>query len=274
MEPGRIGADIIGTVRLGTLEVSRLVIGGNPFSGFSHQSDERDAEMRAFYTDGRIVDTLFEAESLGLRTLILRGDEHIARCLGDYWRRGGTMQWVAQTDSRAETQEDGVRFCVAHGASACFLHGGITDNYVAQGRTADLSRAVELIRSLGLPCGVAGHDLDALRWAEAHLDVDFYMACYYNPSPRKGSPHHVPGSGERYTPQDRVERQALVATLSRPAIHYKVLAAGRLPAEDALRDAAHHMRPQDAVCVGIYTGDNRQMIREDIAILADALSPG
>ncbi len=260
------------TVRLGTLEVSRFIIGGNPFSGFSHQSKARDAEMLAWYTDGRIVDTLFQAESLGVRTAILRGDEHIARCLAEYWRRGGTLRWVAQTDSRSATQEDGVRFCADHGASACFLHGGIMDNYVAQGRYDDLHRAVGLIRTLGLPCGVAGHEVDSFRWSEANLDLDFSMVCYYNPSPRKDSPHHVHGAEERFAPEDRAERLALIATLRRPAIHYKVLAAGRLSAEEGLRDAVAHLRPQDAVCVGIYTGDDAQMLRQDIAIVTAGLA--
>lgn len=262
----------LSTVRLGTLEVTRFIIGGNPFSGFSHQTKERDAEMVAWYSDERIVDTLFQAESFGVTATILRGDPHIARCLEEYWRRGGTMRWVAQTASQSPTQVEGVQFCVDHGASACFIHGGIVDNYVAQGRGDDLRRAVDKIRAEGLPGGIAGHEVGSFRWAEEHLDVDFYMACYYNPSPRRDSPHHVHGAAERFAPEDRAERVALIAALSRPAIHYKVLAAGRLSAQEGLADAAAHMRPQDAVCVGIYTGDDPQMLRHDIAILTAALA--
>jgi hypothetical protein len=255
------------TVRLGTLEVSRLIMGGNPFSGFSHQSKERDAEMRAWYTDDRIIETLFSAEALGLTAVVLRGDEHIARCLAEYWRRGGTMRWVAQTASQAPTQQDGVRFCVDHGASACFVHGGIVDNYLAQGREDDLVAAVRLIRDLGLPNGIAGHEVGDFRFAEQHLDLDFYMACYYNPTSRAASPHHVHGAEERFAPEDRAERVALIQTLSRPAIHYKVLAAGRIPPAEALADAARNMRPSDAVCVGVHTADKPDMLREDLEIL-------
>ena len=256
----------IPTVRLGSLEVSRFIIGGNPFSGFSHQSKDRDAEMRAWYTDERIVETLFQAEALGLTTAILRGDDHIARCLAEYWRQGGTMRWVAQTASQATTQIDAVRFCADHGASACYIHGGIVDNYVAQGRGDDLVQAVGLIRDLGLPAGIAGHEVEDFRFAEEHLDLDFYMACYYNPSSRAASPHHIHGAEERFAPEDRAERVALIQTLSRPAIHYKVLAAGRLSAAEGLADAARNMRPGDAVCVGVHTGDNADMLREDLEI--------
>ena len=34
------------TVKLGNLSVSRMILGGNPFAGFSHQNPQRDEEMR------------------------------------------------------------------------------------------------------------------------------------------------------------------------------------------------------------------------------------
>ena len=32
------------------LQISRLIVGANPFGGYSHQSKSRDAEMIAFHT--------------------------------------------------------------------------------------------------------------------------------------------------------------------------------------------------------------------------------
>ncbi len=81
----------IPTVKLGRLAVTRLIMGGNPFSGFSHQSPARDAEMRAWYSDERIVQTFFQAKSLGLNVVICRGDAHIVGCLQRYWQEGGTI---------------------------------------------------------------------------------------------------------------------------------------------------------------------------------------
>lgn len=258
---------MIPTVRLGRISVSRFIIGGNPFAGFSHQGKERDAAMRRWYSDERIVETLLEAESLGVTAMIARGDAHMARVIDQYRGQGGTMKWIAQTASESPTQIDGVRFCVDKGAAACYIHGGIVDNYLAQGREADLVAAVEEIRKAGLPAGIAGHVAADFTWAEAHLDLDFYMLCYYNPNSRAESPHHVHGAEERFDPADRAERVALLPTLTRPAIHYKVLAAGRLTPQEGLSFAAQHMRPGDAVCVGVYTGEKVDMVKEDIDIL-------
>ncbi len=38
------------TVQLGNVTVSRLILGGNPFGGFSHQNPDRDREMLRYYT--------------------------------------------------------------------------------------------------------------------------------------------------------------------------------------------------------------------------------
>jgi len=261
----------IPTIQLGDLKVTRFIIGGNPFSGFSHQSKERDAEMRSWYTDDRIVETFFQAESAGVSAVIARGDEHMTRCLARYWREGGAMRWIAQTASEAPSALAGVEFCIEHGASACFIHGGIADNCVAQGRYDELRQAAERIKAAGIPAGIAGHLLEDFGWAEGNLSLDFYMVCYYNPSSRRDSPHHVHGTVERFSKADRDERVALIRTLERPAIHYKILAAGRVAASDAFAYAARQMRPIDAVCVGIFAGDNGHMIEEDVRLLLENL---
>jgi len=261
----------IPTVRLGNLAVSRLIIGGNPFSGFSHQSRQRSEEMLAWYTDDRIVETLFQAEALGLNACLSRGDDHITRVMRRYWDEGGTMAWLAQTNSRAETAVAGAQYCIDHGAAACFLHGGIVDHYIAQGRYDDIRAFAEVVRRARIPVGIAGHMCEDFEWAERNLDLDFYMVSYYNPSPRQDVPHHDQAAAEQFLTEDRDARVAMIQRLSRPAIHYKVLAAGRTPAPEAMAYAASHMRPIDAVCVGIYTGDDPEMLAEDARLLLENL---
>ena len=259
-------------VSMGGLEVSRLIIGGNPFSGFSHQSPERSEEMRAWYSDARIVETLFQAESLGLRNCLCRGDAHIARVLRRYWDEGGAMSWIAQTASEMGTPVEAARFCLDAGAAACYLHGGVMDHLIANERTGGIAAFVDLIARAGVPVGLAGHMPAGFLWAEANVDVDFYMVCYYDPSSRKDSPHHDATKAEQYLAADREERVALIQKLKRPVIHYKILAAGRLDAECAFAYAVRHMRPVDAVCVGIYTKDKPDMLAEDVGLFARYLA--
>lgn len=261
----------IPTVSLGGLVVTRLIIGGNPFSGFSHQSRARSAEMAAWYTDERIVETLFRAQSLGLNACLCRGDQHVVRVLRRYWDEGGTMRWIAQTASEAETPAIGAAFCLDNGASACYLHGGLVDDYIANEQYDEIRAFADTVRRSGVPVGIAGHMPIDFAWAEQNLDVDFYMVSHYNPSPRTHAPHHDPATAECYLLAERAERVATIQHLGRPVIHYKILAAGRNDPAEAFAYTARHMRPEDAVCVGIFTKDNPNMLAEDVDLLLESL---
>jgi hypothetical protein len=78
-------------VEIGSHKVSGLCLGGNPFSGFSHQSPERDQQMRDYFTPEVIWETLAFAERSGINTLSARVDNHFISALAGYWRRGGTI---------------------------------------------------------------------------------------------------------------------------------------------------------------------------------------
>jgi len=261
----------IPAVSLGALAVTRLIIGGNPFSGFSHQSRARSAEMAAWYTDERIVETLFQAQSLGLNACLCRGDQHMVRVLERYWDEGGTMRWIAQTASEAETPAIGAAFCLDNGASACYLHGGLVDDYIANEQYDQIHAFADTVRTSGVPVGIAGHMPIDFVWAEQNLDLDFYMVSHYNPSPRTHARHNDPAIAEGYLLAEREELVATIQQLGRPAIHYKILAAGRNDPGEAFAYTARHMRPEDAVCVGIFTKDNPNMLAEDVDLLLKSL---
>ena len=123
-----------------------------------------------------------------------------------------------------------------------------------------------------MAAGVAGHDPRVIEWAEENLDVDFYMCSYYHPTNRGSNPKHEPGANEFYNEEDRDYMANLIQRLSKPAIHYKVLAAGRNNPKEAFEYVAKYLRPQDAVCIGIYTKNNPNMLKEDIDLLKQALN--
>ena len=82
------------TIRIGDVEMSRLVVGANPFCGFSHQSPERDEEMRAYHTDENVIHALRRAEAAGITTHLARLDEHVVGYYTKYRDAGGTMNWI------------------------------------------------------------------------------------------------------------------------------------------------------------------------------------
>jgi len=254
------------TIQIGSIEVSRFILGTNPISGFSHQSVEMDQQMVGWYTIERIKSLLQDAESLGINTVIARTDMNVMRFMREYWDEGGTIQWFAQTCPPEGTPEVCIERAIQGGAKACHIHGGYMDHQLAKGELDHLPGLIEMIRSAGLYAGVAGHDPRVIEWAEEHLDVDYYMCSYYNSMHRVERPEHVHGSAEWFWPEDRRIMTDLIQTLSKPAFHYKILAAGRNDPAEAFEFAARSMRPGDAVCVGVYTENNPDMLREDVEL--------
>lgn len=258
-------------VKLGDLEVSRLILGGNPFSGFSHWHAAGDSEMKHYHSAARIKETYREAERLGVNTHIGRADHHVIRVLMEYWDEGGEIQWIAQTCPELGGPERGAMNGISNGAKAVFIHGGQTDNMRIHGRLEECIPVINMIHDKGLPAGVAGHVPAIFEWAEEHLDCDFYMCSHYNPIYRDKSPEHMTMDDEVFDDADRERMTATIQKLSKPVIHYKILAAGRHDPKEAFDYTASKMRDGDAVCVGMYTKMKANMIEEDIRLLEEGL---
>jgi len=259
-------------IRIGNVKVSRFIVGGNPFSGFSHQSVEMDEQMRHYYSCQRIKDTFAEAESLGVNTFLGRSDFHIVRLLAEYRDEGGKIQWFAQTAPEAGPPAESVKRAKAGGAVACHIHGGVTDYLFANNRLDEVRETIDMIHDCGMLAAVAGHRPEVFARAEEILDVDYYLCSYYRPSARENRPEHVPGTEERFDDNHRQAMVRTIAQLSKPVFHYKIMACGRNDPVEAFAFAAEHMRPNDAVCVGVYTKDNPKMLEDDVCLLEQSLA--
>ena len=72
---------------------------------------------------------------------------------------------------------------------------------------------------------------------------------------------------EWFLEEDRRVMTDLIRQLSKPVVHYKVLAAGRNDPEAAVAFTASRMRSNDATCIGVYTQDAPDMLAQDVAWL-------
>jgi hypothetical protein len=259
------------TVMLGQVAVSRFILGGNPFGGYSHWTVARDNEMLDWYTMEQVKETYRLAERAGVTAHLGRADNFIIRALREHRNEGGRLTWIAQTCPGVGSLMHGVHNAIHGKAACCFLHGGEMDNRVFNRDTAEIFDAVKAIKDAGMAAGVAGHNTETIRWAADHLEPDFFMTCYYNPSDRRRRPLRDYSDEEQYLAEDRDAMCALIQQLPAPAIHYKVLAAARNDPREAFAYVAEVYRPGDAVCVGIFTKANPNMIREDVDLLETAL---
>lgn len=247
-------------VSIGGVQVSRLAIGGNAFSGFSHQGAQRDSDFRKYYRFDKIKEALFKAEAAGINTFFGRADNHVMRLMEEYWDEGGKIQWFAQSASERPDYVRNIQAAADVGAKGMYLHGGVVDVFYRNGQFDDLRKAVDLMHSRGMAGGLAAHRWEPHEWVRDNMDVEFQLTCYYDPSPRTNSPHHVVTDHEKFDPAHRDRMAQTIQTLKAPAVHYKVLAAGRTPADEAFSYVANIIRPQDVVLVGFYLGDDEDLI--------------
>ena len=255
------------TVKIGDLDVTRLIVGGNPFSGFSHQSPERDLEMLDYYTVERIKKTLFQCEAAGMNSCVLRVDAHIWRMLRDYRNEGGKLQWIAQWGGLHPTDEGNINQAVANGAVAYFLHGAVTEKLYLAGDFDRMRQIFEYIRSKGIPAGVAAHAPEVhMAIYERDMPVDFHVVCFYD----CGSVHQ--GEGEKFDPADPAKAVEVIQKIQKPCIGYKIMGAGRRDARESMDFAFANIKPTDAVCVGMYTGDNPDMPAENAEMVREILA--
>ncbi len=112
------------TGRMGNARISRLIIGGNQFSGWSHSRDLPYLRelFRAYSSEKKVMETLELCEEMGINTMLCGGSGH----LNKYWKeRGGAIQWIAQVHPQATDLTTNIKRAIDNGAD--FVCAGMFD---------------------------------------------------------------------------------------------------------------------------------------------------
>ena len=249
------------------LKVTRLILGANPFGGYSHQNEERDIVMRKYYTVERILETWKRAEEAGINTMITNNETpHVLEAVRIYKANGGALQWITQVNAIAlPNMPAAIDEAVAIGCSALFFHGMQVDELCRRRDDSTLRGWCDYARSHGVPVGVAGHDPNTHLWVNALNIVDFHVVCFFN----CGSLHN--NEGERFVLSDIAPAIACIRSINKPCIAYKIMGAGRIDARMAFEHAFANIKPTDVVNVGMHRGDKDDMVEENVAIVREIL---
>ena len=259
--------DLKGKVPSGKIKdisLSRIMIGGNLISGFAHARDliYVSAWLKKYFTDEKVIETLWLCEACGINTAIFRCDENTIRILEKYWKRGGKVQWLAQTYPKGEDLTN-VKLAVDHGAIGGFVMGNIADQIVYDKKIEHLIKPIEFIQSQGLIAGTAAHSLKVpMACVENGIKADFFMKTfhhnnYWSATPIDPSDPELPKQGQDHNmSHDNIwcmsdkDTAEFFKTNATPWIAYKVLAAGAIKPEDGFRHA--FASGADFACVGMF----------------------
>lgn len=268
------------TVPFGELNITRLIIGGNPFRGNSHLSAQLSAEMQEFFTVERIKKTLAACETYGINTVQARGDVLIQACVREYWAEGGRLHFIAQTASELRDLSSHVRQLAHFGAAGIYVHGTFTDRHFQAGTFHEVEELLKAIRDTGVRTGLGTHMPEVVDYAEEKgLDVDFYMTCLHNLSRKPRESAIVSGNlnvEEEYRLEDRYAMYERIRRTKKTCLAFKIFAAGRLCGSSeqvraVFEEVFAHIKPCDAVVVGMFP-KYKDQVAENAAIVQEILS--
>ncbi len=268
----------LGQGKIGNLSVSRILLGGNLLTHFTHSRDLKYVyDLCAHYnTDEKIMETMALAEQNGVNTLVIHTKPEAMVILGRYRKeRGGKMQFIICPTTQVDRDPAGytteVKRLLDMGTEAVYLWGVTADRLVSEGKIDAIAEAVEIGHKHGMLSGVGAHDLRVVQACEEHkIPVDFYIKTFhhhnYPTAPRpdeiKGITEEVPGYWCK-NPQDVID---VMSKVEKPWIAFKVMAAGAIPPEDAFQYVFDN--GADFSLAGMFDFE----IAEDVAIARKVLA--
>ncbi len=249
------------TVALGRYRVTRLVAGANPIVGYSYLGPAMDQEMRSYFTPERTLAFLQQCEREGINTHQFSQASQAPDVYRRLREQGSKLQLICLNKKREDIKalDEATRpIAMAH-------HGGVTDALFREGRSGVVHDFVKAVHDAGLLAGVSAHNPECIkRIADEDWPVDFFMTCFHYLSRVKppagavaASAMEGPAVEHTFYNADRIAMCEVIRQVKQPCLAFKILGAGRRCASqetvrEAFRFAFSHIKPGDAVIVGMY----------------------
>jgi hypothetical protein len=258
-------------------EFSRLMMGGNLIGGWSHSRDLSYVSMlmRKYNTPSKVRETLELGESQGItaiNTWVMDDNSQIF----EHWKAGGRMKWFAQVRLDSGGGFSQIQRAIDQGAVGIHLTGDAAERLIAQGKFEKVGETVEFIKAQKRIAGVAAHDLRVMVECEkAKLDVDFYQKTLhtheYYTAPRGDETGALGGHDNSWCndPQAVVD---FMATLKKPWIAFKILAAGAIHPRSAFPYAFNS--GADFILVGMFDWQVEDDVKLAKRVIGIVSSPG
>lgn len=250
--------------KIGNIELSRLILGGNLMGGWAHARDLIYVSqlVKAYHHRAKIYETFRLAEACGVNAIIT--NPVLCDVINDYWRDpGGKIQFIADCGDKDILET--IKRSIDAGAATCYVNGGDADEWVAKGEFDRIAKALELIRQNGMPAGIGAHKLQTAKTCvEKGLVPDFWMKTLHHHKYWSAKPQQEHDNVFCDDPEGTIK---FMATRQQPWIAYKTLAAGAIQPKDGFRYA--FAGGADFICVGMYDFQMINDINIAVTVLTD-----
>jgi uncharacterized membrane protein YphA (DoxX/SURF4 family) len=270
--------------KIGSHEISRMVLGGNLIGGWAHSRDLIYVPelFKAYNTEKKIYETLILAEKAGINTINIGFPTNAL--LAKYKKMTGSkIKVISQIGPNMEKNDyyEFINKAIDFGVDIIQVQGNWCDWLIRDNKIDVIQKMMDKIRSQNYTAGLAAHSIESLIACEnAGIIPDYYMKTmhhdqYWSAHPREYRfPFEV--DGKEYLDHNRFHNNMFCLFPERtvefvnkakvPVMGYKVLAAGAIEPKDGFKWAFEN--GADFICVGMF---DFQIVR-DINICMDVLN--
>ena len=251
--------------KIGDLDLSRLIMGGNLIGGWAHSRDLIYVSrlVKEYHSDERVIMTLQLAERCGVDSIIT--NPSLGRIMNKYWHEtGGKIKFISDCGYGSGFLE-GIKKSQEVGASSMYCQGAVADRLVLKGDFETIRKGLELIRSYGKPAGVGAHKIETIRGCvENGIRPDYWVKTLHHHNYWSAQPNAEEHDNMFcFKPGETIE---FMNQLEEPWIAFKVLAAGAITPLEGFKYAFDN--GADFICVGMYDFQ----IVDDCNIALDSLA--
>jgi len=192
-------------MKFGGVEISRMVLGVNPFYGFAHYNNNFGTTMKEWYTQDKVCDVMHQANRFGINAFnyvhLDRGPRDWARFVAE----GGQMHLIPQVTAGVDVE----MLVRTLKPLALQRQGEVVDTAYQNGDMNSVKEWCKKVRDLGVMVGVGTHIPEVIAQVEEeNWDVDFYAGCVYNRRRTvdewiEGIERRDDGNAQRHLPEER-----------------------------------------------------------------------
>jgi hypothetical protein len=254
-------APILPTVRFGKTDITRLIVGSNPFYGYAHFNNILAATMNEWYTQDKRIEVLKACERAGINTWQLHYNDQPIADFKRYRAEGGKMNLVLLADFELMKNPKLLPEVAKLGPLGIGHHGNRTDERFRTGQKHLVKDFLKAVRDCGVMVGLSAHNPAVFDTVESEgWDIDYYQTCMYRVSRTVEEARAQFGEapvGEIYMEKDPERMCRMIRATKKPCLAFKVFGAGRTvnttqQVEASLRFALTNIKPTDAIIVGMF----------------------
>jgi len=258
-------------------EITRLIVGDNPFTGHSYIEDQIPGQdMLDYYSAENIKKALKRMEELGYTGMLPLADPYIVRILQEYQHAGSSQLKFIWQPYMPMNQDVSLRSLQKLNTIGIYHQGTTTDYNYEIGNIDVIKNNIKKFRDLGVPVGLGTHVPEVIRRAEEEdWGVDFYMACMQNARRNRiGEPSgFITGKTKArvvFYPEDRAVMLETLKNVQKPIIAFKIFAGGQIfigktreerrkLIKGVYEEVFSALKPNDLAAIGVFQRDFDQL---------------